>query len=492
MTETWNRTERMSSVDCAWLRMERPTNLITICAMLRFDEPLDFDRLRSTVEHRLLRFERFRQRLLAPSGRQVLPRWALDPFFNLDAHLVRTRLRRGDEYELQRLLGDLMSLPLDPSRPLWQMHLVDNVEGGSALVCRLHHCIADGVALAKVLLSLTDEEATAATVTSLPVEGPVPPPRSRAGEALLAAISLAREATRLGQRLASDFSGVARDASRAGAALARLTLLPADPRSALKGEVGVAKYAAWSRPIALREIQAIGHAVGGTVNDVLVACVAGALRQHLLRRQDATASDSEVRAVVPVDLRRADDPARLGNRFGLVFLSMPVSIPDPAHRLWELKHRMTKLKRSVDAGVAFGILRAMGAGGRAVERAVLALFARKASLVLTNVPGPRQPRFLAGRRIRDVVFWVPQPAGLGLGVSLFSYAGEVRVGVASDARLMPDPETFVADFHAELEALRASVTPLIRPERERGERPVAPAVLAFPSERGGDGVSVRE
>ncbi|HEY3451695.1 MAG TPA: wax ester/triacylglycerol synthase family O-acyltransferase [Myxococcales bacterium] len=474
----------MSSVDCAWLRMERPTNLITITALLRFDEPLDFERLRSTIEHRLLRFARFRQRLVEGKGRLRLPRWVPDPFFNLDAHLIRTRLRRGDVYELQRLLGDLMGVPLDPTRPLWQMHFVENVEGGCALVCRLHHCIADGVALGKVLLSLTDEEATAATITTLPVDAPEPAARSRLSTAVQAAGSAGRTLARAGRSVLREPGLWARHASSAAGALVRLTLLPADPRSALKGKVGVAKYAAWSHPIPLRDIKAIGHAIGGTVNDVLVSAVSGALRSQLARRQDETvATATEIRAVVPVDLRREGDPP-LGNRFGLLFLPLPISIGDPAHRLWELKHRMTRMKKSPDAGVAMGILYAMGAGGMALERVVLSLFARKASLVLTNVPGPQQARYLAGRRIRDLVFWVPQPAGLGLGVSIFSYNGEVRVGVASDARVMPDPETFVADFHHELEALRESVTPLIkRPRPDRLSVPVSLAPGMPPSER---------
>lgn len=473
MRETWNRSEPMSCVDAAWLQMERPTNLLTITGLLRFSESLDFERLRSTVENRLLRFERFRQRPAAPAGRLGLPRWVYDPFFNLDAHLLRTRLRRGDEYELQRLIGDLMSVPLDPMRPLWQMHLVDNVEGGSALIVRLHHCIADGLELSRVLLSLTDEDATAATVTTLPLS---PAPRTRRSRlaAVEGAVKAGGRALRSGRKALRE-PGQAMAAARQGAsaarALAKLTLLPFDPRTALKGECGVSKYAAWSPGIPLREIKAIGHAVGGTVNDVLVCAVAGALRQHLARRQDKAIHDAEVRAAVPIDLRRPQDHGKLGNKFGLVFLPLPISVAEPAHRLWELKHRMTELKRSCEGGVALGILHAMGLGGPALGGAVMSLFARKSTLVLTNVPGPKGSRYLAGRRIDDLVFWVPQPAGLGLGVSIFSYDGQVRIGVASDARLMPDPETFVTDFQREIEALRESVTPLMH--IARGERPSA-------------------
>lgn len=493
MMETWSRSEPMSAVDTAWFRMEQPTSLLTIAALLRFDDPLDFERVRSTIEHRLLRFDRFRQRPAEAKGRLGLPRWVFDPFFNLDAHLLRTRLRTGDDFELQRLLGDLMSMPLDPTRPLWQMHVVDNVQGGTVIIARIHHCIADGNALARVLLSLTDEQACSASVTTLPVEPP--PPRTRGSTPLTSALHGVVTAGNLlfdrGRAVLFD-PGQAMSAARKGASaartLAKLAFQPPDPRTVLKGEVGTAKYAAWSPPLSLREIKTMGKAVGGTINDVLVCAVAGALRQTLSRRQDQVIGSSEIRAAMPVDLRKPHEIHQLGNRFGLLFLPLPINISEPAHRLWELKHRMAELKRSLEAGVALGVLHSIGTAGPAVEKAVMALFASKATLVLTNVAGPRETRYLAGRRVHDVVFWVPQPAGLGLGVSIFSYDGQVRVGVASDARLMPDPETFVGDFVREIDALRESVTPLLHIARERANAPPAGRPMA-PSLDRGDGLS---
>jgi len=146
--------------------------------------------------------------------------------------------------------------------------------------------------------------------------------------------------------------------------------------------------------------------------------------------------------------------AQLGNRFGLVFLSLPVGIADPLERIAEVRRRMRQLKRSAEPVVTYGILTAMGRSPKLVQQAVVKLIASKTTAVLTSVPGPQQPLYLAGRRIRDVFFWVPQAGRVGLGLSICSYAGQVRLGVATDAGLVPDPERIVEGFHEEFDDLR--------------------------------------
>ncbi|MDW8148772.1 MAG: wax ester/triacylglycerol synthase family O-acyltransferase [Roseiflexaceae bacterium] len=153
------RTEVFSSADAAWLRMEDPTNLMMITGVLIFDEPLDVARLYRVIEERLLVFDRFRMRVKPGRSSGLLPEWEIDPYFNLRAHIHRIALPApGDKRELQALVSDLMSTPLDFSKPLWHFHIVENYNGGSAALCRLHHAIADGIALVQVLLSLTDEQ----------------------------------------------------------------------------------------------------------------------------------------------------------------------------------------------------------------------------------------------------------------------------------------------------------------------------------------------
>lgn len=442
---------RVSPLDSAWLRMEDPTNLMMVTGVLLFDERLDQRRLRAVIEERLLAFPRFRQRVQeAPFGVGA-PSWETDQRFDLDYHLRRVALPEpGDQSALEAFVSDEMSTPLDFTKPLWQFVVVEH-PGGTALVSRIHHAIADGIALVRVLLSLTDE--TARPKRRRPAHSP--DLEAGSGSSLLRAggwlaqtgFGLVREP---GQAMRAAGFGV-----DAAATLARVALMPADPQTALKGPLGVMKRAAWSEPIPLADVKAAGARAGGTINDVLVTAAAGAMRRYLAGRGDDV-DGLDVRATVPVNLRPLDEAHRLGNQFGLVFLALPLGVEDPDERLAEVKRRMDELKSSLQPVVALGTLTAIGYLPMALQPLPLQFFGSKASLVLTNVPGPREPLYLAGKPLRRVMFWVPQSARLGLGISILSYAGEVMVGVASDAGLVPDPRAIVGAFHAELGALIAA------------------------------------
>jgi diacylglycerol O-acyltransferase len=190
--------------------------------------------------------------------------------------------------------------------------------------------------------------------------------------------------------------------------------------------------------------------------------VSGALRRYMVDRGDDP-TGLVIRAVVPVNLRPIEGPVELGNRFGLVFLCLPVGLDQPGERLAALKREMDQLKGSPQAIVAFTVLNAMGMASREIEHIGVKLFAQKATAVMTNVPGPRERLYLAGRPIRNIMFWVPQSGRLGLGVSILSYAGEVRIGIATDAGLVPEPGTIVGFFQDELDELARTLTPVTAP-----------------------------
>lgn len=455
------QSETFSHVDAAWLHIDTPTNMAMITGVLMFDRPLDFARVKATVECRLLPVRRFRQRVKEPLLRVGLPRWETDPHFDLDAHLSRIRLPApGDQGALQKLAGELMSTPLDFSRPLWHFHFVEHYGSGSAIIARLHHCIADGLALVRVLLSMTDTDPDA--------PWPEPLKEDRAQTSFLASV-LKPAAGAVGGTL--DLSGrlfdegletIAHpsrvfDAALLGAsgtlALSKLLLVDPDPPTVLKGKCGVSKRTVWSEPIKLDQVKTVGKLMGSTVNDVLISAAVGAMGRYIERRGGET-SGLEIRAMVPVNLRLPDDLEKLGNRFGLVLLTLPVGIKDPERRLQVLKRRMDAIKESPEAVVAFGILNAIGMTPIKIERILTDFFASKSTAVMTNVPGPREMLYLAGTRLKGMMFWVPQPAHLGVGISILSYAGEVMVGVATDAGLVPDPETMVGDFQAEFGHMR--------------------------------------
>lgn len=474
------RLQAMSSVDAAWLQMEQPANLMMITGVLWFRTPVDPERLRSTLERRFLAtYPRFTQKL-GPQLPLAPPLWVKDADFDLENHLTHIALPgKGDRESLERVASRLLATPLDRDRPLWHVHHVEGyrpVEGepaGDALIVRIHHCIADGMALAKVLLALTDEgpdgDLDEEFATPRGKRRPVLDRLTRNPElaartagravkgALRQAASNAARTVALGREWVGDRSRIeaaAMQGAQGALSLARLLVAPADPATPFRGKLGVPKRAVWTDPIPLARVKALGKQHGATLNDVLVAAVAGAMRRHL---EEAGQSPVDLRACIPFNLRPADAPIprELGNRFGLVFLALPVGESTPLARLRAVKQRMDALKRSPEAAVTYLALNALGLTPPQVEQAAVGLLGEKATCVLTNVPGPKRKVWLAGSRLEGLTFWVPQSGRVGLGISILSYGDDVTVALASDAKVLPAPRTLLSGVLAELDALEA-------------------------------------
>lgn len=449
--------EPVSGVDYAWRRMDEPCNLMVINGVLVLDRPLSREELSSLVEERLLPIRRFRQRMVVPrSGR---PYWEDDPDFDLDHHVVVSDLPDGaSEADLRAAVSSLMGAPIDYDRPLWRFHLLRGYRGGSVLMPRLHHCLGDGIALMLVLLSLTDlqPESEAEGGAENPFRTLFRGVRHDAQRVRELAERVMPEGMRLMLNPGDALRSVGRWVKGAAftGALGRLALRRPDPRSALKGQLCEGKRAAWSGPIPVERIKRIQAALGGTMNDVLVAAVAGGLRRYLETRQGRElAGGLALRAAVPVNLRPLELMSEMGNQFGLVFLSLPIGIADPHERLAEVRRRMRSLRASAEPLVVLRVLSVMGRVPAVIQRAGVSLFGSKATAVLTNVPGPREPLYMVGKRVREIFFWVPQAGRLGIGISIFSYAGDVRIGIGTDAGLVPDPERIVAAIESEVDHL---------------------------------------
>ncbi len=209
----------------------------------------------------------------------------------------------------------------------------------------------------------------------------------------------------------------------------------------------------WSDPIPLADVKVVGRALNGTINDIMMTCVTGALRRYLLEREQEV-DGLTIRAFVPVNLRPLDEPLELGNRFGLIFPTLPIGAADPHERFLETRRSMLEIKDSPEAVVAYGVLNALGMTPVDIESVFLDFFGSKSSLVLTNVPGPQFQLYLAGSPLREIMAWVPQSGGLAMGVSIISYNGGMMVGVTTDTGLIPDPEQIIENLNVEFETLR--------------------------------------
>lgn len=454
--------ERMSRVDTAWLRMDNDVNLMTIVGVWLIQPHIGYEALCERVSDKLLKYGRFRQKVVEDA---MGASWVDDPDFDIHHHVRLEKLVRqpgqSEREALQVRVGELSTTPLDRTRPLWQFQLVDHYEGGSAIIARAHHCIADGIALISVMLSITDG-------------GAEPPQRKRretgAEEAdwltdvvmkplvdiaVKAAAVSSRGVAKSMQVLSHPQQG-SLDMARVGYQVvsdaAAMLLMPDDSPTRLKGRPIGAKRVAWGEPLPLDQVKAIGKALGCSINDVLLACVAGAIGGYLRALGDDT-TGKEIRAMVPVNLRPLEKAYKLGNQFGLVPLVLPIGIVNPVERVYAVRARMAELKGSYQPLLAFAVLAVAGLLIKPMQDALLNLFAKKATAVMTNVPGPAVPLKLCGSTLRQTMFWVPQSGDIGVGVSILSYGGGVQFGLITDAQMCPDPQKVIDLFEPEFEKL---------------------------------------
>jgi WS/DGAT/MGAT family acyltransferase len=457
--------ERMSRVDTAWLRMDTDANRMMIVGVWLLAPRVRTDAVRERVRHSLLKYDRFRQRVVEDA---MGANWVLDDAFDLDRHVVHETLHRkrgaSPLHALQERVGELAAEPLDPERPLWQFHVIEDFDDGrSAIVSRIHHCIADGIALISVMLSIADG-------------GKAPPgraqqqPRDDADwltdvflrpftNLTVKAIGLTSDGMAKGLEMLANpqqpligSMEMARVGYQVLTDAAAIALMSDDSPTRLKGTATPGKRVAWGEPLPLDVVRIVGKALNCSINDVLLSSVAGAIGEYLRDKGDDP-SGQEIRAMVPVNLRPMEKAHQLGNRFGLVPLVLPIGIGNPVERVYAVRARMNELKTSYQPVLAFGVLAVAGLLIKPVQAALLNTFSRKATAVMTNVPGPREPLKFCGSTIEQVMFWVPQSGDIGMGVSILSYGGGVQFGLITDRKLCPDPEAIIDRFAPEFEKL---------------------------------------
>jgi diacylglycerol O-acyltransferase len=427
---------KLNNVDLAWLRMDDPTNPMMITVAVRFKGQLNYDRLITDLDGITKRYRRLRQRIILPAKRFTRPYWDDDPSFRVKNHVDRAALPLpADEIAVHELVNSQINTPLDFAHPLWKMTLVDNHPEGSILMIRIHHCIADGISLLQVLLQMTK------TSLDTPAEqaydrGVVQPTSSQAQPGPNASI----KAPTLLDMIA---------------AIVRIIFRHPDPPTRLKGPLGKVKKVSWSEPLSVPELKKIARNKRATVNDILMAVTTGAIHRYMDMHNDDRKPD--IRAFILVNLRGRSFDDELGNKFGLVFLDLPMARETPLERIDGVKHGMDFLKASAEYAATYFILNLLGMLPGWVEHLATRFLDTKGTIVATNVPGARRELIMADAPIQSIIGWVPQTGRIGIGLSFLSYNEQLVVGLNVDAGVIPDPEKFMELFMEEYKALQAAV-----------------------------------
>jgi WS/DGAT/MGAT family acyltransferase len=373
-------------------------------------------------------------------------------------------------------VAELAVQPLDRQRPLWQMHVIEDYQGGTALVFRIHHCIADGIALISVTQALVDggnappsrkkrprsddpveaaqdwlEHSFINPLTKVAVKA-----LGAAGEGAAKSLGVLGDPQKGVQAGIEGGLDLARGGMRLAQDLGAMLLMPDDSPTRLKGTPGSTKKVAWCPPISLAEAKVVSKALNASLNDVLLSCVAGAISNYLQAHGDEV-KGKEIRAMVPVNLRPLEEAWKLGNQFGLAPVVLPIGIANPVERVYEVRRRMAELKGSMQPLLAFATLAVAGLMIKPAQDALLGLFTKKTTAVMTNVPGPREKLRFCGATLEESLFWVPQSGSVGMGVSILSYGGGVQFGLITDAGLCPDPQAIIDGFAPEFAHLQAMV-----------------------------------
>lgn len=443
---------------------------MTITVMLRV-EGLTEARFREFLQIYWMAWERFRY---MPVRRAPGWWWEQDPVFSLNHHLEVVP-GHFDETALQSWVSARLNQPLPDYRPRWKFWLVPGAEGGAALLLRIHHCYADGVSLMGVFERLCPPSPQQAPAIYGAAE------RGDLARWKLAAGAWLNELTSADGLDDAGPDGIPGNVPGNGATpsrnaieraawksmklvneLSQFMVEPEDTPSSLKRALLGRRQCRWSPPVDLERFQRIATVTGVKINDVLLSCVASAVRNHLQTESPesdaAEIEDAVLHAAVPVDIRsRLPDDIKpgadaLGNYFGTVFVPLPVDGKSTLERLFRIKHETRRLKKSWQPGLSWALTGAASVIPEGWRQPLADLFYRKASAVVSNVRGTRETRFLAGCRITEQMFWVPQAGDIGLGVSVVSYAGQVQFGVVADEAVMPRPERFLDDCLKELEA----------------------------------------
>jgi diacylglycerol O-acyltransferase / wax synthase len=474
---------RMSPLDASFLHLEDDVTQLHIGSVAIMEgPPPPFEEVLEMITGKLSLVPRYREVVRFVPFAMGRPVWVDDAHFNLRYHLRRTALPApGGEEELRILVGRIMSQQLDRAKPLWEMWMAEGLGAGRwALVSKVHHCMVDGVSGTDLLTVILDKERDAGA-PRVDTWTPEPAP---SGTRLLADAMLERavspyeavRAARAALRAPLQFATVAQDTARG--LVGMRGLVRRTPPSSLNGPISPHRRWSWARS-QLSDVKAVRGALGGTVNDVVLACITNGFRELLLSRGESI--DRVVRTMVPVSVRSPGERGTYNNRVSAMFAELPVGIEDPADRLTSIRAQMEGLKESRQAvagevltslsGFAPPMLLALG------ERVATRVPQRNINTVTTNVPGPQYPLYAAGRRLLEAFPYVPLGGRIRVGVAIFSYDGALNFGVTGDYDTAQDVGVLCEGIERGMSQLVKLATP--RPAARAGKtpRPVKPRAI---------------
>lgn len=442
----------LSKVDHVMYDMNKPNSLVTITGKMVLETKLSKERLRQIIENRFLLHERFKKKVIHKFGK---PFWRTDEAFNVDAHIHHIALPdKGNYKELQSIVSDLISQPLDSDKPLWQVHLIDNYNGGSVLIWRIHHAIADGIALVKVLFALTAETKSASLIPPSLIKSEEEEQHTLR-EDITHLFNSGKEWLHNAEELWQDkhkLETTLSDSVKVSKELANLFFGKSVKKSLYKGELCSTKKAAWSEALPLPAIKAISKLLGVTINDILLALITGALRRHLIFHQQELSEP--IRVVVPVNIRKKGEQIKIHNKIGMLSIELPVHIRNAEKRIAYIHEKTELLKHSFEPFLIYSLMNLMAdVLPSKIEDMVADYLGTQITGVMTNVPGPSHAIYIGGQKIKDIMFWVPQTGPLGMGISIISYNNRVCLGVVTDTHIVEDPDYIVKSYCREFKAL---------------------------------------
>jgi diacylglycerol O-acyltransferase len=473
--------DRLTGLDSSFLHLEQGVSHMHVAGAMVFEGPAPaYDDLVAQIIARLHLVPRYRQRLAFVPFGQGRPVWVDDPYFNPAFHVRHTALPSpGGDDQLRRLCGRVFAQALDRSRPLWELWLVEGLsEDRFAVLSKTHHALVDGVSGVDIATVLFD-----ASEDPLPAEPPpewIPRPLPSAAQLLAdALLERATVPAEIARGMRASLRGPRQVARRLGRATVGVSALArvaqSAPASPLNVRIGPHRRFTWVEAD-LGDFKTVKNALGGTVNDVVLAAVAGALGRYLERHSEL-GEGLVLRAMVPVSIRADVERGALGNRVAAMWAPLPVSVADPVQRLLQISRAMDGIKESGQAVGAQVLTELTGFAPPTIVAQAARLQARQRmfNLVVTNVPGPQFPLFMLGRRLQAMYPMVPLASNQALGIAIMSYDGHLDFGLNADYDALPDLQDLADDLRAAIAELVEAAGPGPRAASRRSRRRVPSA-----------------